>query len=58
MPKATKVVSGKWNQNQIHILLYSNEAKLSKETKITFSLQTLQGSGLFGILNSRNLFPT
>lgn len=58
LPEATKAINGKWNQNQIHILLSSNDVKLSKETKITFSLQTLQGTGLFGILNSRNLFPT
>lgn len=41
-----------------HVLLYSHDMKLSEETKITFSLQTLQGTGLSGILKSGNLFPT
>lgn len=57
------MVSGKQNQNQfilipkpIHILLYSYDVKLFNETKITFSLQTLQGTGLLGILNSGNFF--
>ena len=54
LPKTTWKVESKPDSDSTVL----KRCKIIQGNQITFSLQTLQGSGLFRILNSRNLFPT